>query len=190
VSACFWRGKRKDDHHRDDVSELGFGQREDHHRFCVGEKDSVLLAEPELDPQAQRHVEGRHDLGCDAFVDEVVVGDPHEFHRSSIALETPKLRQVEPEVCQGGGRGNPCLRTYHVDDVLYLFFPETKNSTKLYTRCSLLLRKYPVSWTLVAGGEARSQTSAEHAVVALYPHSSDQRSCFCGSSRDGASNEA
>jgi hypothetical protein len=33
-------------------------------------------------------------------------------------------------------------------------------------------------------------TTAEHVVVALYPHSSDQRSCFFGSSRDGASNEA
>jgi hypothetical protein len=38
--------------------------------------------------------------------------------------------------------------------------------------------------------DAGPQTTAELAVVALYPDSSDQRSCFFGSSRDGASNEA
>ena len=41
-----------------------------------------------------------------------------------------------------------------------------------------------------AAADAGPQTTAEHAVVALSPHSSDQRSCFFGSSRDGASNEA
>jgi hypothetical protein len=41
-----------------------------------------------------------------------------------------------------------------------------------------------------AAADAGPQTTAEHAAVALYPHSSDQRSCFQRSSRDGASNEA
>ena len=59
----------------------------------------MLLGEPELDPRAERHVEGSHNLGGDAFVDELVVADSHAFHRCAIALETPKLREVDPEVC-------------------------------------------------------------------------------------------
>ena len=52
-----------------------------------------------------------------------------------------------------------------------------------------------VGWAALRGfvsclSGAGPQTTAEHAVVALSPHSSDQRSCFFGSSRDGASNEA
>jgi len=61
----------------------------------------MLIAETEVDPRAQRYVEGFHNLGSDAFFDEVVVGDSHASHRCAIALETPKLREVDPEVCQG-----------------------------------------------------------------------------------------
>ena len=41
-----------------------------------------------------------------------------------------------------------------------------------------------------AAADAGPQTTAELAVVAVYPHSSDQSSSFFGSSRDGASSEA
>jgi hypothetical protein len=44
-----------------------------------------------------------------------------------------------------------------------------------------------VSWAQTGDGPA-DLTKAEHVVFALCPHSTDQRSCFASSSRDGASN--
>jgi hypothetical protein len=39
-----------------------------------------------------------HNLGGDASLDELVIGDSHALHFPALALETPELREVDPEV--------------------------------------------------------------------------------------------
>ena len=108
-----WGGKSPND-----ILELVFLHGEHVPCFHVGEVSSMLLVEPKLHPRAEGHVEGVHNLGGDASLDELLVGDSHALHFPALALEAPELREVDPEVCQGV-HGKHC----HVQDVCDLDAP-------------------------------------------------------------------
>jgi hypothetical protein len=121
-------------------------------------------------------------------------------------MALPSLADLPPSVALGTVRSTNAtgaspgvMRWSRVDsDIPRLMVSRTLGAAG-EARCRALevsgAHEARVAWTAPRGfvsclSGAGPQTTAEHAVVALYPHSSDQRSGFFGSSRDGASNEA